>query len=277
MSERLNLNDLTVPVIVAPMSGGPSTPGLAAAVTNAGGLGFLSGGLVPAEALAGRILAARRLTPGPIGVNLFVPQMPSSTSAQFDAHAAALAREAENARRVLCVGVGHRRSHAPGGPAQVPAAERADRFSPRNGSGGGTPPNNARRVPVVKSMPTERWKVGDVTITKIVELEFSAPLDFLAQLLPSSAAIVHTRRGRGAGLPVPRLPARRPIPHRSVLVPHRHTVTQAGRRYRCRELQVTHLGNVEHVEHRLPDELSGRLGPCRRRGDHLHAATDRAY
>jgi nitronate monooxygenase len=95
MSERLNLNDLTVPVIVAPMSGGPSTPGLAAAVTNAGGLGFLSGGLVPAEALAGRILAARRLTPGPIGVNLFVPQMPSSTSAQFDAYAAALAREAD--------------------------------------------------------------------------------------------------------------------------------------------------------------------------------------
>jgi NAD(P)H-dependent flavin oxidoreductase YrpB (nitropropane dioxygenase family) len=104
MSERLTMNDLTVPVIVAPMAGGPSTPGLAAAVTNAGGLGFLAGGLVPAEALAGRILVARRLTPGPIGVNLFVPQMPSSTSAQFDAHAAALAREAENARRVLCWG-----------------------------------------------------------------------------------------------------------------------------------------------------------------------------
>jgi NAD(P)H-dependent flavin oxidoreductase YrpB (nitropropane dioxygenase family) len=94
------MNDLTVPVIVAPMAGG-----LAAAVTNAGGLGFLAGGLVPAEALAGRILTARRLTPGPIGVNLFVPQMPSSTSAQFDAHAVALAREAENARRVLCWGL----------------------------------------------------------------------------------------------------------------------------------------------------------------------------
>jgi nitronate monooxygenase len=115
MSERLTMNDLTVPVIVAPMAGGPSTPGLAAAVTNAGGLGFLAGGLVPAEALAGRILVARRLTPGPIGVNLFVPQMPSSTSAQFDTHAAALAREA-GMRGGFCVGVGHRKSPAPGWP-----------------------------------------------------------------------------------------------------------------------------------------------------------------
>jgi glyoxylase-like metal-dependent hydrolase (beta-lactamase superfamily II) len=53
-------------------------------------------------------------------------------------------------------------------------------------AGAGTAPNNPRRGAVVESMPTERWKVGDVTITKIVELEFWAPLDFLAQLLPSS-------------------------------------------------------------------------------------------
>jgi nitronate monooxygenase len=43
---RLNLSDLDVPVIVAPMAGGPSTPELAAAATNAGGLGFIAAGLL---------------------------------------------------------------------------------------------------------------------------------------------------------------------------------------------------------------------------------------
>jgi nitronate monooxygenase len=65
--------DLAIALIGAPMAGGPSTPELAAAVTNAGGLGFLAGGYLTAEALRGQIAAARRLTSGPIGVNLFVP------------------------------------------------------------------------------------------------------------------------------------------------------------------------------------------------------------
>jgi NAD(P)H-dependent flavin oxidoreductase YrpB (nitropropane dioxygenase family) len=85
MSERLNFERPHRSDDRRAMAGGPSTPGVAATVTNAGGLGFLAGGLVPAEALAGHILAVRRLSP--IGVNLFVPQMPSSTSAQFDAYA----------------------------------------------------------------------------------------------------------------------------------------------------------------------------------------------
>jgi nitronate monooxygenase len=70
----LDLLELTVPVIVAPMAGGPSTPELAAAGTNAGGLGFLAAGYLSAEVLAARITAARSLTSGPLGVNLFVPQ-----------------------------------------------------------------------------------------------------------------------------------------------------------------------------------------------------------
>jgi nitronate monooxygenase len=36
--------ELTHPIVQAPMAGGPSTPELAAAVTNAGGLGFLAAG-----------------------------------------------------------------------------------------------------------------------------------------------------------------------------------------------------------------------------------------
>jgi nitronate monooxygenase len=94
--KRLNLADLDVPVIVAPMAGGPSTPELAAAATNAGGLGFIAAGLLPADAFAERIVAARKLTSGPLGVNLFVPQPSAGTPATFKAYAAALAAEAEH-------------------------------------------------------------------------------------------------------------------------------------------------------------------------------------
>ncbi|HEY4614611.1 MAG TPA: nitronate monooxygenase, partial [Citricoccus sp.] len=40
-----------VPVVAAPMAGGPSTWQLAAAVSAAGGLGFLAGGMRPAALL----------------------------------------------------------------------------------------------------------------------------------------------------------------------------------------------------------------------------------
>ena len=73
MVDRFDLADLSIRVIGAPMAGGPSTPSLAAAVTNAGGLGFLAGGMLSATQLADAILATRRLASGAIGVNLFVP------------------------------------------------------------------------------------------------------------------------------------------------------------------------------------------------------------
>jgi len=41
---RFAFGQLDVPVIAAPMAGGPSTPELVAAVTNAGGLGFIAAG-----------------------------------------------------------------------------------------------------------------------------------------------------------------------------------------------------------------------------------------
>jgi nitronate monooxygenase len=94
-SGRFALNDLSVRIVGAPMAGGPSTPALAAAVSNAGGLGFLAGGLISAEQLADDIVAARKLTSGPIGVNLFVSQPRLGTPAEFNTYAAALALEAE--------------------------------------------------------------------------------------------------------------------------------------------------------------------------------------
>lgn len=90
------LDDLDVPIIGAPMAGGPTTPQLAAAVSNAGGLGFLAAGYLSAEALAGQIAATRQLTVAPFGVNLFVPGAPSPPGAATDyaRHIAAVAAAA---------------------------------------------------------------------------------------------------------------------------------------------------------------------------------------
>jgi nitronate monooxygenase len=90
-----DVRGLAVPVMVAPMAGGPSTPELAAAGTNAGGLGFVAAGYLTAEALADRIAAARRLCSGPLGVNLFVPQPSAASPDAIDKYAAALRPEAE--------------------------------------------------------------------------------------------------------------------------------------------------------------------------------------
>ncbi|PJN86642.1 nitronate monooxygenase [Bacillus sp. mrc49] len=61
------------PIIQAPMAGGASTPKLAAAVSNAGGLGFLAGGYKTAKEMKDEIEQTRRLTEFPFGVNVFVP------------------------------------------------------------------------------------------------------------------------------------------------------------------------------------------------------------
>ena len=96
MLDRFCLADLSVRVVGAPMAGGPSTPALAAAVTNGGGIGFLAGGMLSAEDLADAILSARMLTSGALGVNLFVPQQPVSSAEQLSHLAAALTQDAEH-------------------------------------------------------------------------------------------------------------------------------------------------------------------------------------
>lgn len=96
MPNGFDIRDLSVPVVVAPMAGGPSTPELAAAGTNAGGLGFVAAGYLSADTLAERIIAARDLTSGPLGVNLFVPQPSAATREEIDAYAEALSVDAES-------------------------------------------------------------------------------------------------------------------------------------------------------------------------------------
>ncbi len=62
---------LRQPIVQAPLAGGPSTPELAAAVSAAGGLGFLAAGYKDATALAADIERLRTLAGDPFGVNLF--------------------------------------------------------------------------------------------------------------------------------------------------------------------------------------------------------------
>ncbi|WP_433330372.1 nitronate monooxygenase [Spirillospora sp. CA-294931] len=69
------LGALARPVILAPMAGGASTPALVAAVSDAGGLGFLAAGYKPAAGMREEIERTRAATSRPFGVNLFLPSL----------------------------------------------------------------------------------------------------------------------------------------------------------------------------------------------------------
>jgi nitronate monooxygenase len=77
-----DVRDLSLPVVCAPMAGGPSTPALVAAVSDVGGLGFLAAGYKTPEEVADEVDAVRAATTAPIGINLFVvePYEPEATS-----------------------------------------------------------------------------------------------------------------------------------------------------------------------------------------------------
>jgi nitronate monooxygenase len=68
----LELLGTSLPVVAAPMSGGPTTPALVLAAVAAGSGGSLAGGYKTAEALAEQV-AEVRTTTGRYGVNLFSP------------------------------------------------------------------------------------------------------------------------------------------------------------------------------------------------------------
>lgn len=66
-----------LPIIQAPMAGGPSTPELTAAVARAGGFGFLAAGYLSPTGLRELISATRALSGAPFGVNIFCPSTPA--------------------------------------------------------------------------------------------------------------------------------------------------------------------------------------------------------
>ena len=67
----LNRIGLRHPIFQAPMGGGPTTPPLVAAVSNAGALGFIAAGYLTPDELRDQVDQVRVLTDRPIGVNAF--------------------------------------------------------------------------------------------------------------------------------------------------------------------------------------------------------------
>ena len=86
---------MDVPVVGAPLSGGASTSELAAAVSEAGGFGFLAAGYKTAVEVQREIEQVRMRTQRPFGVNLFFPtKLPVDETAVTD-YIEGLAGEAE--------------------------------------------------------------------------------------------------------------------------------------------------------------------------------------
>ncbi|HLK21831.1 MAG TPA: nitronate monooxygenase [Bryobacteraceae bacterium] len=70
-SEFLKRLNIAYPIIQGPLGGGPSTPELVAAVSNAGGLGSLGAAYSTPDQIANDIARVRSLTSKPFQVNLF--------------------------------------------------------------------------------------------------------------------------------------------------------------------------------------------------------------
>ncbi|QMV85753.1 nitronate monooxygenase [Corynebacterium hindlerae] len=83
------LSQLSVPIVAAPMAGGPSTPALVDAIAAAGGFGFLAAGYLTPEKLREKMTA---VTCDRYGVNLFYPQAPVTDLSPVDRYADALAQ-----------------------------------------------------------------------------------------------------------------------------------------------------------------------------------------
>ncbi len=84
--------DLEHPIVLAPLGGGASTPALAAAVSEAGGLGFLAAGYLAVETVRADVEALRALTRRPFGINLFAPPHPVPNPGAVERYARALAQ-----------------------------------------------------------------------------------------------------------------------------------------------------------------------------------------
>jgi nitronate monooxygenase len=90
-----SLAELEHPIVQAPMGGGPSTPALAAAVSEAGGLGCLAAGYRTPDAVREDLGELRRLTSQPVGLNIFVPDPPAADAAALARYREALRGDAE--------------------------------------------------------------------------------------------------------------------------------------------------------------------------------------
>ncbi len=92
----MDLSELREPIVQAPLAGGASTPALAAAVGDAGGLGFLAAGYRTPDAVREDIRELRSRSAEPFGVNVFAPPAGDGGNAEALArYAASLRSESE--------------------------------------------------------------------------------------------------------------------------------------------------------------------------------------
>ena len=111
------LDELDVPIVQAPMAGGPSTPALAAAVSDAGGLGFVAAGYKSPDAFATSSRRRARSPTRPFGVE----PLRAAGATGDPAAVAALRRVARRPRRGP---LGEPRSDDDGFDAKLDAARR---------------------------------------------------------------------------------------------------------------------------------------------------------
>ena len=85
---------MSIPLIAAPMAGGPTTPAMVSAATRAGALGMLAAGYKTAEAVEGEIKSVR--AEGiPFGINVFVPNPLPVDPDSYRTYAEIIQREAD--------------------------------------------------------------------------------------------------------------------------------------------------------------------------------------
>ena len=85
---------MSIPLVAAPMSGGPSTPAMVSAANEAGGLGMLAAGYKSVQAIENEIKSVR--AEGiPFGINVFAPNPLPVDPDTYRAYAAVIQREAD--------------------------------------------------------------------------------------------------------------------------------------------------------------------------------------
>ena len=114
---------MEIPVIGAPLAGGASTPELTAAVSDAGGLGFIAAGYKKVDEVRQEIEQVRARTRRPFGVNVFFPTQLVADEAAVGDYAARLAGEAER----YCVACGKRIGATTGGKESSISSHASDR------------------------------------------------------------------------------------------------------------------------------------------------------
>lgn len=91
------LDTIKIPIVLAPLAGGPATVDLAVAVSDAGGLGFLAAGYRSAADVREQVRTVRARSEAPFGVNVFTPPATTTDPGVYASYVERLQREAGRA------------------------------------------------------------------------------------------------------------------------------------------------------------------------------------